>query len=268
MGDLDGKVAIVTGGAQILGAGIVAGLHEAGARVVIADINAEAGREVADALGDGVLFVETDITDDGQLDDLIAATVDAYGGIDILVNGAATYLDEGLATTREDWLTALDVNVVSGVLLTTKVADLMEERGGGAVINLASISGKTAGPMFVVYSTTKAAILGVTRNEAVQLASKNVRVNSVSPGWIWSAPIEGMTGGDRALVDEVAGNFHLPGRIGDPHEVAAAIVFLASDGASFITGTDLAVDGGYTAMGPEQMGQMLTPLMEAMEALG
>jgi NAD(P)-dependent dehydrogenase (short-subunit alcohol dehydrogenase family) len=122
--------------------------------------------------------------------------------------------------------------------------------------------------MFVVYSTTKAAILGVTRNEAVQLAEKNIRVNSVSPGWTWSAPIEGMSGGNRALVDEVAGNFHLPGRIGDPHEVAAAVVFLASDKASFITGTDLAVDGGYTAMGPEQMGQMLTPLMEAMEALG
>ena len=76
-----------------------------------------------------------------------------------------------------------------------------------------------------------------------------------------------MTGGDRALVDDVAGNFHLPGRIADPEEIAAAVVFLASDGASFITGSDIAIDGGYTAMGPEQMGQMLTPLLEAMENL-
>ena len=156
---------------------------------------------------------------------------------------------------------------MSGVLLTGKVADHMAARGGGSVINFSSISGKRAQPLFFVYSTTKAAILGVTRNEAVQLAEKKIRVNSVSPGWTWSSPIEGMTGGDRALVDEVAGNFHLPRRIADPEEVAAAVVFLASDGASFITGSDIAIDGGYTAMGPEQMGQMLTPLLEAMENL-
>lgn len=266
-GNLDGKVAIVTGGAQILGAGVVAGLHEAGSKVVIADINAELGAAVAADLGDGVAFVETNITDDDQLDALVQTTVDLYGGIDILVNAAATYLDNQFDTTRDEWHEALDINLVSGVLLTGKVADHMAARGGGSVINFSSISGKRAQPLFFVYSTTKAAILGVTRNEAVQLAEKKIRVNSVSPGWTWSSPIEGMTGGDRALVDEVAGNFHLPRRIADPEEVAAAVVFLASDGASFITGSDIAIDGGYTAMGPEQMGQMLTPLLEAMENL-
>ena len=266
MGSLDGKVAIVTGGAQILGAGVVAGLHDAGAKVVVADINVEEGSALADKLGDGAAFVETDITDDAQLDALVAATVDRFGGVDVLVNLAATYLDNLMETTREDWLTALNVNVVSGVLLTAKVVDHMEARGGGSVINLASISGKRAGPLFFVYSTTKAAILGVTRNEAVQLAGRNIRVNSVSPGWTWSAPIDGMTGGDREFVDEIAGNFHLPGRIADPEEVAAAVVFLASDASSFITGEDIAVDGGYTALGPEQMGQMLQPLFERMEA--
>lgn len=264
---LDDKIAIVTGGAQILGAGIVRGLRDAGAAVVLADINVEQGEAVASELGDAVTFVATDVTDDGALDALVQATLDAHGGIDILVNGAATYLDNQLETTREDWLTALDVNLVSGVLLTARVAEHMEQRGGGAVINLASISGKRAQPLFFVYSATKAAILGVTRNEAIKLADKNIRVNSVSPGWTWSSPIEGMTGGDRALVDEIAGNFHLPRRIGDPEEVAAAVVFLASDAASFITGEDIAVDGGYTAIGPEQMGQMLTPLLEAMENL-
>lgn len=268
MGDLGGKAAIVTGGAQILGAGIVEGLHEAGAGVVIADINVEAGEAVAARLGDRARFVETDVTDDEQLDRLVSATIEAFEGIDVLVNGAATYLDDGLETSREDWHTALDVNVVSGVRLTAKVADHMEARGGGSVVNIASISGKRAQPLFFVYSVTKAAILGVTRNEAIRLAGKGIRVNSVSPGWTWSAPIEGMTGGNRALVDDIAGNFHLPGRIGDPHEVAAAVVFLASDKASFITGEDIAVDGGYTAIGPEQMGQMLEPLLEAMAELG
>lgn len=266
-GSLDGKVAIVTGGAPILGAAVVAALHEAGAQVVIGDINVELGQAVADKLGDRVVFAETDITDDTQLDALVQTALDRFGGIDILVNAAATYLDNHLETTREDWHTALDVNLVSGVLLTAKVAEHMAQRGGGSVINFSSISGKRAQPLFFVYSTTKAAILGVTRNEAVHLADKKIRVNSVSPGWTWSAPIEGMTGGDRALVDEVAGNFHLPRRIADPEEVAAAVVFLASDAASFITGEDIAVDGGYTAIGPEQMGQMLEPLLEAMENL-
>ena len=264
-GSLDGKVAIVTGGAQILGAGVVAGLRDAGASVVVADINVEQGEAVAAELGDSVAFVETDITNDGQLDMLVQATLSRYGGIDILVNAAATYLDNKLDTTRADWHTALDVNLVSGVLLTAKVADHMAARGGGSVINFSSVSGKRAGMFSFVYSATKAAILGVTRNEAVHLADKKIRVNSISPGWTWSTPIEAMTGGDRALVDEIAGNFHLPGRIADPEEVAAVVVFLASDAASFITAADIAVDGGYTALGPEQMGQMLQPLLEAME---
>ena len=267
-GVLDGKTAVVTGGAQILGAGIVGGLAEAGANVVIGDINVDDGSAVADKLGDAVVFVETDVTDDAQLDALIRAAIDGFGGIDVLVNGAATYLDDGIGTSRQDWHTALDINVVSGVRLTSKVVEHMEARGGGSVVNIASISGKRAQPLFFVYSVTKAAILGVTRNEAIQLADKKIRVNSVSPGWTWSAPIEGMTGGDRAFVDDIAGNFHLPGRIADPEEVAAAVVFLASDGASFITGEDIAVDGGYTAIGPEQMGQMLEPLLAAMEDLG
>ena len=110
-GSLDGKVAIVTGGAQILGAGVVAGLHEAGSKVVIADINAELGAAVAADLGDGVAFVETNITDDAQLDALVQSTVDLYGGIDILVNAAATYLDNRFDTTRDEWHEALDINL-------------------------------------------------------------------------------------------------------------------------------------------------------------
>lgn len=261
MPDLSNKVAIVTGGASLLVSQVAAALAEAGAKVAVADIDAERGQQLADSLGDSVLFCETDISQDDQLDNLIDTTVDSFGGIDILVNGAATYLDDGLDTTRSDWLEALNVNLVSGVILTQKVAPHMKERGGGAIVNFASISGKRAQPLFFVYSASKAAILGVTRNEALKLADHNIRVNSVSPGWVWSDPIRDMSGDDREMVDRIGANMHLAGRIGDPEEVAAAVIFLASDEASFITGTDLAVDGGYTAIGPEQMGQPLEPLL-------
>lgn len=260
--NLQGKNAIVTGGATLIGEKVVEALEDAGANVLSADINTDDGQRVADSLGDGVLFSHTDVTDDSQLDALVADCIEAFGGIDILVNAAATYLDDGIDTSRADWLTALNVNLVSGVLLTAKVAPHMASRGGGSVINFASIAAKRATTLFFVYGVTKAAILGVTRNEAVKLAEHGIRVNSVSPGWTWSNPIHGMSGGDRKFVDEVAGKFHLPGRIADPEEVAKVVVFLASDWASFITGEDIAVDGGYTAIGPEALGQLTAPLFE------
>ncbi len=191
--------------------------------------------------------------------------MERFGGVDILVNAAATYLDSLLETTRDDWHSALDVNLVSGVLLTARVADHMERRGGGSVVNFASVAGKRASTRSFVYGATKAANLGVTRNEAVHLAPKKIRVNSVSPGWTWSTPVVNMVGDDRALVDATAGSFHLPGRIGNAEEVGAVVAFLASDDASFITGTDIAVDGGLTAMGPEGFGGALAPLLERME---
>ncbi len=248
--DLGGKAAIVTGGATLIGAKVVETLHAAGAAVVSADINEADGRKAVDGLGDGVLFSRSDITDDAQLDGLVERCLDSFGAIDVLVNAAATYLDHGLDTSRDDWLTALNVNLVSGVLLTAKVAPHMAAVGGGSVINFASTSGKRATHRSFVYSATKAAILGITRNEAVKLADQGIRVNSVSPAWTWSNPVKAMSGGDRERADTFAGAFHLPGRIADPEEVARVVVFLASDWASFITGEDIAVDGGYTALGP------------------
>jgi NAD(P)-dependent dehydrogenase (short-subunit alcohol dehydrogenase family) len=247
---LQDRAAIVTGGATLIGARVVAALHRAGAAVVSADIDDAAGQAALAGLGDRALFCHTDITDDDELDNLVDRCLAASGRIDILVNAAVTYLDHGLNTSRDDWLTALDVNLVSGARLVGKVAPHMAAAGGGSIINFASTSGKRATRRTFVYSAAKAAVLGLTRSQAAVLADEGIRVNSVSPAWTWSNPVIAMSGNDRARADAFAGPFHLPGRIADPDEIANVVVFLASDWSSFITGTDISVDGGYTALGP------------------
>jgi len=261
MTDLTGKVAIVTGGATLIGAKVVEAFDAAGAKSTVADINVEDGEALAERMGDSVLFMNTDITDDGALDVCISETVERFGGIDIIVNVACTYLDNGIDSTRAEWLEALNTNVVGGAILVQKAMPHMQERGGGAVVNYASISGKVAQPGRMLYAVSKAAILGMTRNQAAALAPHNIRVNSVSPGWTWSNVIKQLSGDDRAKTDRVAAPLHMLGRAGEAEEVANTVLFLCSDQASFITGTDIAVDGGYTALGPEQQTDQVALLM-------
>jgi NAD(P)-dependent dehydrogenase (short-subunit alcohol dehydrogenase family) len=138
----------------------------------------------------------------------------------------------------------------------------MVKRGGGAVVNFGSISAKVAQTGRWLYPVTKAATLQLTRNEAMDLAPDKIRVNSVSPGWTWSRVMDELTHGDKKKTNRVGGPFHLLGRVGEPEEVAEAVLFLCSSHASFITGTDLAVDGGYSAMGPEMAAPAIPKLME------
>jgi hypothetical protein len=138
----------------------------------------------------------------------------------------------------------------------------MVKRGGGAVVNFGSISAKVAQTGRWLYPVTKAAILQLTRNEAMDLAADGIRVASVSPGWTWCRLMSEVTHGDKVKTNKVGGPFHLLGRIGEPEEVAQAVLFLCSSHASFITGADLAVDGGYSAMGPEMATPAIPKLME------
>jgi hypothetical protein len=252
MKGLDGKVAIVTGGATSIGAAIVRAFHAAGTRVVIADIDDASGTVLATALGENAAFLRTDITDDAQIEGCVAAALAAFGGIDILINNACTMFDRGLQSSRQEWLAALNVNVVSGARFVSAVAPHMQRRGGGAIVNFSSIAGKQGQRGRALYPASKAAILQLTRNEAMELAADKIRVNTVSPGWTWSTTIARLTKGDRTKADRIAGEYHPLGRVGDAEEVARAVLFLCSDDARHITGIDLPVDGGYAMTGPDQ----------------
>ncbi|MGE0126810.1 MAG: SDR family NAD(P)-dependent oxidoreductase [Blastocatellales bacterium] len=251
------KVAIVTGASAGIGQATAELFAEEGARVVIADVDHEQGEQTAaeiKAKGGEAIFVRCDVSNEEDARRLCDEALRAFGHIDILVNNAAVFVLKGLEATIEDWTRSLGVNVIGTSLVSRHASEAMKRndggKGKGAIVNLGSMSSFIAQPHFVSYSATKAAIVQMTKNMAMDLASHNIRVNCVCPGTIITQATERhRTQLGISLEQFVAeeGPKHLLNRVGHPREVACAILFLASDEASFITGTHLMVDGGYTA---------------------
>lgn len=249
-GRLAGKAAIVTGAGQGLGLDIARRLHADGARVLLADLDGGAVQAAALALGERAMGLRTDVGSDDDIDGAIAAALERFGRLDILVNNACIYLDAGLDSSRADWHRTLDTNLISAAIFACKATAVM--RAGAVVVNMGSTGGKFGAVGRALYPASKAGLLQLTRNIAASLAPRRIRCVSVSPAWTWSPAMQAMAEGDLDAADRVGARVHPLGRVGRGTEVAAAVAFACSDDASWITGADIPVDGGFSAVGPDQ----------------
>lgn len=247
MSKLDGKVSIVTGGASGIGEATARAFVAEGAKVVLADINEANGKaleqELANA-GSDVMFVKADITNEEEIKQLVNKTVEKYGRIDVLFNNAGIgAMGASHELSTEAWQKVININL-SGVFLMAKYTiQQMLKNGGGAIINTASILGHVGQAQTAAYTASKGAVVNLTRALGIEYAASNIRVNAVCPGYV-DTPI--LNEVDAEMRQQLV-KLHPIGRLGRPDEIAKAVVFLASDDASFVVGANLLVDGGYTA---------------------
>ncbi|KJF65611.1 SDR family NAD(P)-dependent oxidoreductase [Rhizobium nepotum] len=244
MSDLKGRLAIVTGGARGQGEAEARLFASKGAAVIIADVLAEEGRALAQALqGDGfeARFLHLDVTDPASWAGVVALAAGWKGRIDILVNNAGIINRSTVATTGlEAWERVLKVNLTGAFLGIQAVTDRMAESGGGSIINISSNSG-FSGHYDPAYTASKWGLRGLTRSAAMELASKNIRVNAVCPGLV----VTGLNASSPHLKPMI--EMTPMKRSGKPEEIAELVLFLASDASGFITGEDFVIDGGFTA---------------------
>ncbi len=255
MGKLDGKTALVTGGALGIGKATCQLLAKEGATVVVTDLKDEEGQAVAAQIekqGGSAMFMHLDVSDPNQVEAVFGTVGQQNDGLDILVNNA------GIAgpnkptheVTPEEWDSLMAVNV-RGVFLCTRFAvPLMLKRDGGSIINLSSIYGLIGAEDLPAYHASKGAVRIMSKTDALFYAKKGIRVNSVHPGYIWTPLVANLareSGEDPEDFRQQLGALHPVGHVGEPDDIAYGILYLASDESRFVTGSELVIDGGYTA---------------------
>ena len=246
MGDLDGKVAIITGGSAGQGAAAARRFVQEGARVVVADIDDEPGKALAVELGESACYRHLDVSSEDDWKTVVDEVVQNYGTVDVLVNNAGILFFSALAdTTLEQYERVIRINQIGTFLGMRAVVKPMIAAGGGSIINTSSIEGLAAVPMLTAYSSSKFAIRGMTKVAAMELGPQGIRVNSVHPGMIDTKMVSRAAGAEVDLT-QPARKVALR-RMGQPEEVAEVLVFLGSDKSSYCTGAEFVVDGGATA---------------------
>ena len=243
MTDLHNRVALVTGGAQSIGAAIADGLAAAGATVIVGDLNPSPNHE----------SMTLDVSNEDAVASVITDIVAGHGSLDIVVNNAGIMFEESVADhDRTTWDRMLAINLTGPMLVTKHASSHLAASGHGAIVNVGSIEGDRCNPHHAAYAATKSGVHGLTRATAIDLGAMGIRCNAIAPGWI-DTPLNASyvdSHPDRDLVIDELAKLHPIGRVGAPSDVADVVVWLAGDESRFVTGQVITIDGGRTARPP------------------